>query len=268
MKQIVLKRCLSDQELENMIRRYHFNDTDFSLSKSIYQVVRPLSEVKVFYKITDDMKKNTQYDKNVICVMTLGNALDKLQDAYHASGKELEVYFIECLSMFILEQAYPDFEEVIRKETGFSLEQIRFPDAEERQQNSDKKPANTKTQEIGMIEIVDQLSREGMTDVIYNQAGMLVPKKSVVFYSALYKRQKDMKVDHSAKLCEQCPNKKCTNRVVDERSTLEGHTTSVPHHYGYQAIYGQAIYGQTNYDQTVHDQAIQDQTIYRKKRKN
>ena len=220
MKQIVLNCQLSDHALENMIRRYHFNDTDFLLSKKIYQRIRSLSEVKVFYKITTDIEMdrvtdveiNVGHDKSVICVMTLGNALDKLQDEYHALGKELEVYLIECLAMFILEQSYTEFEHVISQETGLCLKQIKFPDIEEKGKDYHLRRGHCKTQEISMIEIVDQLSRQGMTDVIYNQAGVLIPKKSVVFYSTLGESHKDVKTDHSANICEQCSNKECTNR--------------------------------------------------------
>ena len=239
MKQIVMSIDLSEDELQAMVGRYHFNDTDFFLMEHIYYALQPLLLCKLIYETVDKHDINLINDKSVIIVVTLGKYVDQLQNLYSEAGRVFEAYLVECLCMGILEKAYQRAAEEIYQDTGFYSKEFFFPDVE----------ATGEMGENGLKEIIDLLSQKGMTDVIYNESMMLLPKKSVVFKAVLCEN-KDAK-QHS--VCEQCENVNCQNRETKKQMKSENsknakdtqHENSEKenvklqeYHYGYQQIFG------------------------------
>jgi len=239
MKQIVMSIDLSEDELQAMVGRYHFNDTDFFLMKNIYYSLHPLLLCKLIYEIADKHGNYLTNDKSVVIVVTLGKYVDELQNLYSEAGRVFEAYLVECLCMGILEKAYQSAAEEIYQDTGFYSKEFFFPDVE----STGEKGEN------GLKEIVDLLSQKGMTDVIYNESMMLLPKKSVVFTAVLCET-KDSK-QHS--VCEQCENLNCQNRETKKQLQSENtkngknmqsgnsekeNVKLQEYHYGYQQIFG------------------------------
>ena len=215
MKQTSLKIDLSTEELQEMVDRYHINDADLFLVEILYQAMRPLLQASLYYEMREGN------DKDVIIVVTLGKYLDLLQNLYSEAGAILESYLVECLGMLLLEKGYRLAEEIIEQDIGYSIADFYFPDSEEPKDSGMP----------GLKEIIDSFGRSGMTSVIYNEAGMLIPKKSVTFCATLCEGEEKK----TKSICDQCENLNCENRKMSNEPPRRD---SKKLNYGYQKIFG------------------------------
>ncbi len=193
---------LIQADYDRILDKYHFCENDLDSIKKVGEYILQIAKPVLFYEYTD----------KVYVIVTLGNAIDLLQDGYSKTEKMTEAYMVECISMELLTQAYEQTGEIIHKATGGWLKEYSFL--------GDKYPLAM------MEEIFNRLQPEGVS---FNQAYMMTPKKTVVFVSQLQK-ERNLSECH---ICRNCSNINCTNRLDDR---LDESIKAMP--YGYQRILG------------------------------
>ena len=201
MEQVELKLQLSQKDYSKIQNKYHFGDADLDTLKQVGEHLLRIAKPKLFYDRAD----------MVYVILSLGSAVDCLQDDYSAMGKMIESYMVECISMELLIQAYEQTGEIIHADTGMWLNEFSFL--------GDKYPLTM------MDDIFRRLQPE---EVSFNQAYMMTPKKTVVFVSHL---QKDRKLS-ACHICRNCSNVHCANRLDESIKTMP---------YGYQRILGNGV---------------------------
>lgn len=218
MRQMSLPIQLNEKELQVLLSRYHFNDNDFLHIKAIYQVVAPLVTATAYYSIEQGKEKaldfvsDVQYAPYEIGVVTLGNQVDELQNLYTKEGEVWKAYVVECIALELLSKAYVILTEVIHKECGLWPRQYDFL--------GERFPLEKMTDIFTYLGIKT-------AEVSYNEAYMLIPKKSVVFLASLTEDRKES----ACNICSGCGNVTCQNRKVSSERIQN-------YNYGYQRILG------------------------------
>jgi len=221
MKQIGLPVHLTACEQREMAGRYHFGEEALPQIDALYGALLPLVQARAYYDVTWDGKK-------VFCAVTLGENIDAMQALYGSVEAVLEEYVLDCLGNALLEQAYGLLGEALCRETGLYLNRYEFPGSQ------------LPIERVG--EIVRILSA-GIDNfpISYNEAYVLLPKKSAVFVGVLEKRKTEIS------MCQSCPNIHCEGRKEPSGGGAKWPGPALPgkgakrgenFSYGYQKIFG------------------------------
>lgn len=215
---------LETKDLENIMNRYHFSDTDFFSLQALSRSVAPLLQPKAYY-IWKEKKEPILYEDYAVVFLTLGNGVDELQDVYLNRQCLSEAYMIECIAMEALTQAYEIFVKKVQAERGKWAAKIDFL--------GDTYP----------MELLPELY-EGFEqmEITFSEQLVLSPKKSVVFLLPM----SEHKMKNPCHICENCGNTECLFREeskknesrkllkIDEKKIFSSQTNT----YGYQRIFG------------------------------
>ncbi len=198
---------LCENELKTICGRYHFRDTDLPLLKEVYQDhLEPCNVSAYFTWDTGNLEK-------VKVLMTLGKAIDEIQNHYMTISQMSRAYILECLSMELLTKAYKKADEFLHDKTGLWCGSYVFPGSDDSLE--------------GITELVDSFMQEEIT---YNDAYTLMPKKSVAYIVPM--EEKAPVMERESMLCASCSRHTCENR---KQTVLN---------YGYQRIFGERRSGQ------------------------
>ncbi len=205
MKTINLDCSFGGEDLQALIRKYHFEDRDFTSLEAMERALRPLLQAKAHYvwKKQDEM---ITYEEYAAVFLTLGDGVDALQDLYLGRECVSEAYMLECLASELLMKAYEECVEYLQKESGKWAVKIDFL--------GDSYP----------LKLMQELYKEfPKMEITYNEQFVLSPKKSVVFLLPVSMKKTQENPGH---ICANCKNKVCMYR------------TEAANTYGYQRIFG------------------------------
>lgn len=194
-----LKVELSKEDIERLLSRYHFKDTDFFKVSALYQTLLPLLRTEAAYVRKERTKEIAEEDFFIV-FLTLGSLVDELQDLYSENECVSEAYIIECLAMELLKKAYEEAVKEIQKESGKWVARLEFL--------GDRYP-------LGLL---PELEKEvGKTKISYNDNFVLSPRKSVVMLLPLADRQ----TGNVCRICTGCGNINCSYRETKKEEDFQ-----------------------------------------------
>lgn len=179
-----LQLHLGKKEYSGMAVRYHFAEADLGLLMQMGALTEQKISPVVYYEVLEEGER-------MAAVVSLGNGVDELQDGYMRRECLTEAYMIECICMELLKIAYGQAAERIHAHTGMWISEFEFL--------GDRQPLSC------MGEIFRRLKPDGIS---YNQAYMLEPKKTVVFFANLCTERGS----GDGQICGACGNLFCPNR--------------------------------------------------------
>ncbi|WP_242839094.1 cob(I)yrinic acid a,c-diamide adenosyltransferase [Butyrivibrio sp. MC2021] len=182
---IPLNVSLDEACLQEFVRRYHFNDTDKKEIIRLYRQLSPRVHAEFHYVLEGD---------GAVVVMTLGTAFDELQDSFIQKGDINRAYMVDCLGLEIMSLAYDKIDEKLHELTGKYAGGYVF----------------TGVEELPLSETPRLMALLGQKVVTYNEAYVLLPKKSVLFTVPLY----DEKIEKHDK-CAYCSAVSCQLRKAE-----------------------------------------------------
>ncbi len=183
--------------IDAFIRRYHFNDNEKAEIIRIYRKIAPRVHA-IFHHIIEEDKDG---EKSALVVASLGRAIDEFQNNLLEKGNIQEAYIVDCLGLDLLSLAYEKIDERLHESTGLYAGGYQFA-------GSDDFPLES---------IPEAMKKLGQKKIRYNDAFVLVPKKSVVFRTQLFEKQQEK---HSK--CSSCSAKKCVFRSSEYTGTAKG----------------------------------------------
>ncbi len=192
---------LDNEEIEELAAKYHFNNVDTEDIQSVYQEMKAVVKPIIYYEIAGVDKKLSfvEYEKYMVVIASLGRSIDQLQETYMESEKILRAYIIECISLVMLQKLYQSLAIVINNKERLWVKTYDFL--------GDK-------YSINMTEDIFSLLRP--EDIVYNDALMLNPKKSVVYIAELT----DNRDNSNCNICSNCKNWNCPNRIRDKQNII------------------------------------------------
>lgn len=182
---IPLNVSLDEACLQEFVRRYHFNDTDKKEIIRLYRQLSPRVHAEFHYVLEGD---------GAVVVMTLGSAFDELQDSFIQKGDINRAYMVDCLGIEIMSLGYDKIDEKLHELTGKYAGGYVF----------------TGVEELPLSETPRLMALLGQKVVTYNEAYVLLPKKSVLFTVPLY----DEKIEKHDK-CAYCSAVSCQLRKAE-----------------------------------------------------
>ena len=175
---IPLNVSLDEACLQEFVRRYHFNDADKKEIIRLYRQLSPRVHAE-FHYVTEG--------NGAVVVMTLGSAFDEFQDSFIQN-------MVDCLGLEIMSLAYDKIDEKLHELTGKYAGGYVF----------------TGVEELPLSETPRLMALLGQKVVTYNEAYVLLPKKSVLFTVPLY----DEKIEKHDK-CAYCSAANCQLRKAE-----------------------------------------------------
>lgn len=174
---------LSQTDMERAQKRYHFEDHKYLFTEIYKKLVKQIQPV-LYYNYE-------QIDRNkMIGVISLGTAPDICMDDYQQQELFLEAYAVDCLSLELLNCSYRQLKEIVYREQRQFLEAMHFCDTEE------------------LKVLIPKLKCLWPSfPVQVNDAGALIPSKTVVFYG--YLSTQACTLEH---VCATCSRKDCIFR--------------------------------------------------------
>ena len=195
---IPLKVSLDEACMSDFARRYHFNEQDKNEIEKLYIKVEPRVHAQFHYCLLDDNgevveKDATNCARKALVVVTLGQAFDEFQDSFLSDTKENihRAYILDCIGLELLSRAYSEIDEKLHELTGMYAGNYTFA-------GEDRLPMSEVPKLMGLL---------GQKVVTYNEAFVLIPKKSVLFAVPLSKEPV-----HKPGLCSACGNVDCAMR--------------------------------------------------------
>ncbi|MCR5671564.1 MAG: hypothetical protein K6G10_11220 [Butyrivibrio sp.] len=193
---IPLDVSLDEACLEQLVRRYHFKDKDKRDIERLYRLVSPRVHPQFHYVTDSDAGQAAEKFlggdlTSALVVLTLGPAFDSLQNALLEKGEIGDAYIVDCLGLEILSRAYEKLDEKLFELTGLYPGDYVFA-------GDERLPLEKVPELMGML---------AQPLVSYNEAFLLIPKKSVLFMAPLY--GKPVAKHSHCKLCGavSCPMK-------------------------------------------------------------
>lgn len=193
MIKVELPVSIGDDEWSEFIRKYHFQNENIEDLKTVYHIMKERLNSLAFIDLTSEVKKSIPYEKYCICIVTLGENMDQIQDEYSKNEEYSEAYMVECIGMELLKRAYERLSEIVAETYGWWLKKYDF--------FGDTFPMEE------MKEIVDQMPE---AEVTCNQIYLLRPKKSVVFIAEMVRDKSQIHCN----LCDNCGNTSCPVRTI------------------------------------------------------
>ena len=181
---------LTEDAWESFGKRYHFGAEDMPHIRGVFEAMKGLLTPEVCYAVAETPVRYLTTRRFLVCAVTLGDAPDSLQELYLTRAAVGDAYVVESLGSFVLENMYRMLPERLHARTGLWMRGMEF--SEDR------------------AELAEQLALLEETDcaVTLTEYGMLLPKASVVFTSALTKE----KPACPQTVCAGCPRTDCPTR--------------------------------------------------------
>ena len=214
----VLDEFLTSDFLEHVREKFHYGETRKAEFQAVAEEMLPLMRKEAFFLEERQAEKDSVIYENV--VMSLGKALDDLQESYSKKGLLSESYMLEVLASEVLMRGYEAYNRYVSGNTDWHVAKYHFPGSEE----------------AFPIEMLPQLLQKVTLQVTCNDAFCMQPKKSVAFVAEL---TQDEKVQCQG-ICVGCHNLHCANRITDDDPVKRRITemTDMPLTYGYSRIFG------------------------------
>ena len=184
------ENCFSD-----FIKRYHFNEEDKKEIIKLYRKVHPRVHAIFHYIVEDDKESG----KVATVVASLGRAFDEYQNVLVRQQDIHGAYIVDCLGLELLSKAYDQIDAKIHEMTGLYTGGYTFAGSKE----------------IPLEELPAIMKKLGQKKIRYNEAYVLVPKKSVLFTTRLYEKEQE---SHSK--CAGCNAKNCSMRMEEYKGKL------------------------------------------------
>ena len=197
---IPLNVSLDEACMSDFARRYHFEEKDKNDIEKLYIKVAPRVHAQFHYVLLDDQgkvseKENAKSPSEALIVVTLGQAFDEFQESFLINpNSQIDIhkaYILDCLGLEFLWAAYDEIDKKIYEFTGLYAGEYTYV-------GDDKLPIS---------QLPDLMNLLGQKVVTYNRAYALMPKKSVVFKTALLP-EKHKKYAR----CSACSNENCPMR--------------------------------------------------------
>lgn len=176
--------------IDAFIRRYHFNDNEKAEIIRIYRKIAPRVHA-IFHHIIEEDEEGK---KSALVVASLGRAIDEFQNNLLEKGNIQEAYIVDCLGLDLLSLAYEKIDEKLHESTGLYAGGYQFAGSDG----------------FSLESIPEAMKKLGQKKIRYNDAFVLVPKKSVVFRTQLFEKQQEK---HSK--CSSCSAEKCVYRTSE-----------------------------------------------------
>lgn len=180
---------LTSEFLENVKNRYHYEEKDMPLLRSVAAdmagCMRRQESVYLVYEDErgaqgnsvmrgDERDDGEEQHKTATVIMTLGVGVDLLQERYQGTGRMLESYMVESIGGELLMQGYKVLSGWVQEHSRYYVtaqhffgEDVRYP----------------------LAQMPGALARAGQTRVSCNDVFCLKPKKSVVYEIELSENQ-------------------------------------------------------------------------------
>ena len=179
---IPLKVSLDEACIDEFLSRYHFAERDKNDIFRIYKQVEPRIHAMFHYVLTGE---------KAVVLVTLGQAFDQLQESYLDKNDIHKAYILDCIGLEMLWAAYDEIDKKLHELTGLYAGDYTFV-------GDNDLPIKELPRLMGLL---------GQKQVVYNDAFVLIPKKSVVFEIPLLEEKKEKNVR-----CAACSNSKCSMR--------------------------------------------------------
>ena len=194
---IPLKVSLNEACFDDFIRRYHFDEKDKADVVRLYRQVNPRVHVGFHYVIT---KADDSDASKALVVATLGQAFDEYQESFLNRGDIHKAYILDCLGLELLWAAYDEIDRKLYEKTHLYAGDYTFV-------GDNALPINRLPALMRLL---------GQKQITYNEAYVLIPKKSVVFETPLLNTKKEKYAR-----CAACSNLKCSNREnLEDRTNM------------------------------------------------
>lgn len=194
-----LKSYIEEDAYAQILSRYHFEKKDEGKIRALTDRLLSAAVPVLYYAPIGPGEPS-----RLAVLVTLGAGVDELQEACMREGRLGESYMVECIAMELLGNAYEQSAERIYDRYGLWIGRFDF---------------------LGSGSPIEEMERLfdilEPQDVSYNRAFMLIPKKTVAFYTDLTEKRQESYCNQ----CAACRNTKCAHR--------KAHLT-----YGYQRIFG------------------------------
>lgn len=213
MREYTLELALGRQELKQLAERFHYRPEDVTGLLFVYERMQPVMAhvyMEAVWEAEEDFKEITI--PCAICAITLGREVDELQERCTQEENVLGSYMVECLAMELLNRAYPMVADRMRQEYGLWAGPMEFVGSGS-----------------SLLPMKAFLARLKQQEITCNEACMLSPLKSVVYWTALTQQ----KPCGERAGCEGCSSIGCKLR-----SGKADKPDSRRLHYGYQRIFG------------------------------
>ena len=181
---------LDENCFDAFIRRYHFNDSDKLEIIRTYRKIAPRVHA-IFHYVLEKDKNGNEF---ALVVASLGRAIDEYQNIFLSKENIQQAYIVDCLGLDLLSLAYEKIDEKLHESTGLYAGGYQFA-------GSDDFPLES---------IPEAMKKLGQKKIRYNDAFVLVPKKSVVFRTQLFEKPQEK---HSK--CSSCSAEKCVYRTSE-----------------------------------------------------
>lgn len=228
MNTVTLAVSLKKEDFNNMITRYHFQQTDKPMLQGLYQALSPLLDIHACYLSTAQLS-HVDLEQYAAVFLTLGDGIDALQNLYLQSNHVSEAYMLECIGMELLTKAYEAFAGKLQKSLERRAVRMHFI--------GDTYPYS----------IMDEMREKmGEINISFNAQYSMTPQKSVAYllelaeidgkaYKQEYAMARSEQIKHThntlchvhlAHMCADCKNVDCEYRQKENYT------------YGYQTIFG------------------------------
>lgn len=218
---------LNNKDMEHLRHIYHFTDSDERMLYSLYDAVLPVVDAHAYVRFMDktdkwnesDIMKQSEYG---ICLVTLGQTFDRMQDIYTDRKCLSEMYMLDCIGLELLMKSYEEIVRYVQQKSGLWVEKLIFPGE----------------RGFSLSYIGDICKSLSVKDITYNKQGMLNPRKSAAFLMPLTKNKVDRNV---CNICTGCGNINCVLRRQENEKTINKASVRNPdniYSYGYSQIFG------------------------------
>ena len=212
-------------DINRLAKKYHYGAEDieqlanmweevyFCIAKNTQYVEHEgKSESGYVIEVNHRMVTRGEYDKlplesAELMAMTLGDAVDQRQNTFLENENLTAAYMMECICNEVLLSLYEKLNQQYAKEYGCYIKRYHFI--------GEKVPIEEMPKVLAMLD---------QNQISCNEYGVLLPKKSVVFFAETTEQQEE----ECRGICQYCTRADCPNK------SGEGfHLT-----YGYQKIFG------------------------------
>ena len=181
-----LQPYIAEDGYRQILPRYHFQEKEEDLIRSL---------TKQLYQVLDSATyfacKSPREENRLAVLVTLGSGVDHLQEAYTKAGQLTEGYMIECIAMKLLKNAYEQAADKIYSHYGRWAGRFEFL--------GEAVPIEALEEMFTILE---------PKEISYNQAYMLMPKKTAAFFTTLTENRQTAYCN----FCQTCSHVKCVHR--------------------------------------------------------
>lgn len=204
-------------------KKFHYGEEQFEVLAAVAGKMLPMMRKEAFWErgsahsyVGEQEDSGALYEA---VVMSLGEGLDGLQEAYSRKGMLLEAYMLETLAGELLMKSYSAYNRYAMANGTWHVARYHFPGSDE------KFP----------LEILPDILKKLSAKVSCNSCFYMKPKKSVVFMAELTQDQGVW----CEGVCTGCTSMNCPNRIGQNlyREYMNRLGADLPLNYGYSRIF-------------------------------